>query len=76
MDLSAALATFFEESQELLAQMEAILLRAEGDDLAADDMNALFRCAHTIKGSAGMFGLDPVVHFTHDVESLLDKGLA
>lgn len=73
MDLSAALATFFEESQELLAQMEAILLRAEGDDLAAEDMNALFRCAHTIKGSAGMFGLDPVVHFTHDVESLLDK---
>lgn len=73
MDTSLALATFFEESQELLTQMEAILLRAEADELEDDDMNALFRCAHTIKGSAGMFGLDAVVHFTHDVESLLDR---
>jgi two-component system chemotaxis sensor kinase CheA len=73
MDLSQALATFFEESRDLLTQMEEILLRAEGAALDADDMNALFRCAHTIKGSAGMFGLDPVVHFTHDVENALDR---
>jgi two-component system chemotaxis sensor kinase CheA len=73
MDLSQALATFFDESRDLLEQMEEILLRAESNPLDADDMNALFRCAHTIKGSAGMFGLDAVVHFTHDVENALDR---
>lgn len=73
MDLSSALTTFLDESCDLLAQMEDILLRAEGDELLVDDLHALFRCAHTIKGSAGMFGFDPVVHFTHDVESVLDR---
>lgn len=73
MDLSSALATFLDESRDLLAQMEVILLRAEGAALHVDDLHALFRCAHTIKGSAGMFGFDPVVHFTHDVESVLDQ---
>jgi two-component system chemotaxis sensor kinase CheA len=38
-----------------------------------DAVNAIFRAAHTIKGSAGMFGLDPVVAFTHVAESVLDK---
>lgn len=72
MDLSAALATFFEESSELLAQMEEILLRAERGELEDDDIPALFRCAHTIKGSAGLFNLQAVVDFTHEVESVLD----
>lgn len=56
MDLSLALATFLEESRELLAQMEDILLRADRGEAEGEDMNALFRCAHTIKGSAGLFG--------------------
>ncbi|MBI2306336.1 MAG: chemotaxis protein CheA [Rhodocyclales bacterium] len=73
MDLSQALATFFDESRDLLAEMERILLRAESGAPAGEEMNALFRCAHTIKGSAGMFGLDPVVRFTHEVETLLDR---
>ena len=73
MDLSQALATFLDESRELLAQMEEILLRAETAALPKDELHALFRCAHTIKGSAGLFGLDAVVHFTHAVESVLDR---
>ncbi|HRM71116.1 MAG TPA: Hpt domain-containing protein, partial [Thauera phenylacetica] len=73
MDLSQALATFLDESRELLAQMEEILLRAETAALPTDELHALFRCAHTIKGSAGLFGLDAVVHFTHAVESVLDR---
>ena len=73
MHLSQALATFLDESRELLAQMEEILLRAETAALPKDELHALFRCAHTIKGSAGLFGLDAVVHFTHAVESVLDR---
>jgi len=73
MDISQALATFFDESRDLLADMEAILLYAESATLEGDEMNALFRCAHTIKGSAGMFGLEPVVRFTHEVETVLDR---
>jgi len=73
MDMNSALGTFFDESRELLAQMEEILLRAEAGEVAADDLHALFRCAHTIKGSAGLFGLDAIVQFTHVVENALDR---
>lgn len=72
MDFTQALNTFFDESRDLLADMETILLYAESAALEGDEMNALFRCAHTIKGSAGMFGLEPVVRFTHEVETVLD----
>ncbi|MBQ1782727.1 MAG: chemotaxis protein CheA [Gammaproteobacteria bacterium] len=73
MDLSQALNTFIDESHELLSQMESILLSAESGDCSDDELNALFRCAHTIKGSAGLFGLDELVRFTHVVENLLDR---
>ena len=72
-DLSQALGTFMDEARELLAQMEEILLRAEGGETSEEDLNALFRCAHTIKGSGGLFGLDEVVRFTHVVENVLDR---
>ena len=71
--LAQALGTFMEEAGELLAQMEEILLRAEDGACGDDDLNALFRCAHTIKGSGGLFGLDEVVRFTHVVENVLDR---
>ena len=71
-DLAQALGTFMEEARELLAQMEEILLREEEGTNSEDDLNALFRCAHTIKGSGGLFGLDEVVRFTHVVENVLD----
>lgn len=71
--LSQALATFIEEASDQLVQMEDILLRAESEACSEDDLNALFRCAHTIKGSGGLFGLDEVVRFTHVVENVLDR---
>ena len=73
IDMSQALTTFFDESRELLTEMERILLCAEHEDFNSDQMNALFRCAHTIKGSAGMFGLEAIVRFTHEVETILDQ---
>ena len=73
MNLQAARTTFFEESQELLQQMEEILLAFETGAQDAEAVNGLFRAAHTIKGSAGLFGFDEVVRFTHVVESVLDR---
>ena len=73
MDMDDALNTFIVESRELLEAMEEALLRIE---LAPDDpetINAIFRAAHTIKGSAGLFGFDHVVEFTHAAESVLDR---
>lgn len=72
-NIAKALGTFEEEARELIAEMEAILLRAESEIADGDDLAALFRCAHTIKGSGGLFGLDEVVRFTHVVENVLDR---
>lgn len=71
--LQGAMETFFEESRDLLLEMEQILLGVETHGLEAEQLNALFRAAHTIKGSAGLFGLDPLVRFTHRLENLLDR---
>lgn len=75
MNLDAALQTFIAESFELLDAMEASLLSlnegAQSD--GGEAVNAIFRAAHTIKGSAGLFGLDHVVAFTHVAESVLDE---
>ncbi|WP_308389102.1 chemotaxis protein CheA [Acidithiobacillus sp. AMEEHan] len=71
--LQGAMETFFEESRDLLQEMEQILLGVETHGLEAEQLNALFRAAHTIKGSAGLFGLDPLVRFTHRLENLLDR---
>lgn len=73
MNLDEALKTFIIESRELLEAMEAALLRIEQDPNDPDIINAIFRAAHTIKGSAGLFGLDYIVSFTHVAESVLDK---
>ena len=72
MNLDQALQTFFIESRELLDDMESALLTLSQES-DAETVNAIFRAAHTIKGSAGLFGLDPVVAFTHVVESVLDE---
>jgi two-component system chemotaxis sensor kinase CheA len=71
MNLDAALQTFIAESRELLADMEAGLL-SPGHAGSPEGVNAIFRAAHTIKGSAGLFGLDHIVAFTHVAESVLD----
>ena len=73
IQLDDALQTFIVESRELLQQMEEALLEMEHGTDDPDTLNAIFRAAHTIKGSAGLFGLDDIVAFTHNVESLLDR---
>lgn len=73
MNLDQALQIFFVESRELLEAMETALLALGQESDPAESVNAIFRAAHTIKGSAGLFGLDAVVGFTHDVESVLDE---
>ena len=73
MNIDDALQTFIAESRDLLREMEDALLRCEHSQLDPELVNALFRAAHTIKGSAGLFGLDHIVKFTHAAESVLDK---
>ncbi|SNT10817.1 two-component system, chemotaxis family, sensor kinase CheA [Noviherbaspirillum humi] len=73
MDMEQALQTFLLESRELLEEMENGLLEADAGPLSADVINAIFRAAHTIKGSSGLFGLDHIVSFTHVMESVLDQ---
>jgi two-component system chemotaxis sensor kinase CheA len=71
MDLNESLDLLVQEARELLADMESALLQLEAGDISADCINAIFRAAHTIKGSAGLFGLEPIVSFTHALESVL-----
>ncbi|QZA81112.1 Hpt domain-containing protein [Deefgea piscis] len=66
------LQAFIDEANQLLQQMEHILLDAENAQGNMDLLNALFRTMHTIKGSAGLFALDDIVKFTHEVENVLD----
>jgi two-component system chemotaxis sensor kinase CheA len=73
LDLDDALETFIVECRELLEDMETALLAVEGAEEKSEMVNAIFRAAHTIKGSSGLFSLDHVVAFTHVVESVLDQ---
>jgi len=73
MGLEGALDTFYAECSELLELMEQALLRMDDGEYDADILNEIFRSAHTIKGSAGIFGLDHIVQFTHVVENVLDR---
>ncbi len=72
MDINQLLQTFTAESREWLEDMEAALLEVEYQDDRSETINRIFRAAHTIKGSGGLFGLDHIVAFTHVVESVLD----
>jgi two-component system chemotaxis sensor kinase CheA len=71
--VTEALPAFIAEAQEQIQNLEQLLLELEDTPQDRDRLDALFRCAHTVKGSAGIFGLDRVVAFTHHVETLLDR---
>lgn len=73
IDLSQFYQVFFEEAGENLDRMEQQLL--EVDITAADDeeLNSIFRCAHSVKGGAATFGFADVAELTHQMETLLDK---
>ncbi|HLF97981.1 MAG TPA: Hpt domain-containing protein, partial [Methylococcaceae bacterium] len=73
IDMSQFYQVFFEETEEHLASMERLLL---GLDTAApdlDDLNAIFRAAHSIKGGSGTFGFSDMAEVTHILENLLDR---
>jgi len=73
INLDQAQQTFIVEARELLQAMEQSLLQLESEPDDQDAIGAIFRAAHTIKGSAGLFGLASIVGFTHIVEDVLDR---
>lgn len=75
IDMQAAVNAFLMEGRELAQELEDGLLRLEqGHDPSDRELiNAMFRAAHTIKGSAGIVGIHSLTRFTHDVETLLDR---
>ncbi|HJV85809.1 MAG TPA: chemotaxis protein CheA [Noviherbaspirillum sp.] len=73
IDMSQFFQVFFDETEELLAEMEKLLLAIDVSSPDEEDLNAIFRAAHSIKGGAGTFGLTDLTDVTHVLESLLDK---
>lgn len=71
-DPAPARGALVQEARELLAEMEGALLQIETEGAGKDAINAIFRAAHTIKGSAGLFAFERIVGFTHLVENVLD----
>ena len=72
MDISDFYQTFFDEADELLADMEQHLLDLAPEAPDAEQLNAIFRAAHSIKGGAGTFGFTVLQETTHLMENLLD----
>ena len=71
-DGGAFRAIFFDEADEHVASIESILLGMDTDAPDADDLNAIFRAAHSIKGSSAMLGYTEIAALTHLLENLLD----
>jgi len=72
-DLSEFHAIFFEEAAEHLASLETLLLSLDLNQPDSEKLNAIFRAAHSIKGSASTFGFPDMASVTHDLETLLDR---
>jgi two-component system chemotaxis sensor kinase CheA len=73
IDLSQFYQVFFEETGEHLAGMESLLLGLDVTNPDSEQLNAIFRAAHSIKGSAGTFGFTDMAEVTHVLENLLDR---
>lgn len=73
IDLSQFYQVFFEEAGENLDNMEQLLLNLNIEAADDEELNAIFRCAHSIKGGAATFGFSDVAELTHQMETLLDK---
>ncbi|MBT0717168.1 chemotaxis protein CheA [Rosenbergiella epipactidis] len=73
MDISDFSQTFFDEADELLADMEQHLLALEPSNPDSEQLNAIFRAAHSIKGGAGTFGFSILQETTHILENILDN---
>lgn len=72
-DLSQFYQIFFEEAGENLDQMEHMLLNLNLETADDEELNGIFRCAHSVKGGAATFGFADVAELTHQMESLLDR---
>ncbi|WP_174875274.1 chemotaxis protein CheW [Vogesella oryzae] len=72
-DMSQFHQVFFDETAEHLASMESLLLVIDIDRPDSEDLNAIFRAAHSIKGGAATFGFTDLADLTHVLENLLDK---
>ncbi len=72
-EMDEALDTFIAECRQLLEDMEVGLMRLDANLSDTEAVHAVFRAAHTIKGSAGLFGLEAVIAFTHELETLLSS---
>ncbi|MEV6842545.1 chemotaxis protein CheA [Actinoplanes sp. NPDC051411] len=70
-DMREALDMFVTEARDLVQELEEGLLELEGQPAGSETVNAVFRAAHTLKGSSGLFGLRHLVEFTHVVETVL-----
>src|ERR1700712_5866163 len=73
IDLSQFYQVFFEEAGENLDRMEAQLLEIDLEAADDEELNSIFRCAHSVKGGAATFGFADVAALTHQMETLLDK---
>ena len=73
IDMAQFHQVFFEESFEGLDAMESGLLNLDMGDVDSEEINTIFRAAHSIKGGSGTFGFTAVSDFTHVMETLLDE---
>lgn len=73
IDMSQFYEVFFDESEELLAEAERLLLGLNIANPDDEDLNAIFRAAHSIKGGSATFGFTDMTEITHVLENLLDK---
>jgi two-component system, chemotaxis family, sensor kinase CheA len=73
IDISQFYQVFFDESKEHLDEMEQLLLKLNVEQPNLDQLNAIFRAAHSIKGGSATFGFNDMTGVTHGLESLLDR---
>ncbi len=73
IDMSQFHGVFIEESHEHLDTMERLLMALNIDEPDKEDLNSIFRAAHSIKGGSGIFGFDALASVTHVMENLFDK---
>ena len=70
--MSSADQIFNEEANELIEIIEANLITLETSEDKSQSIEAVFRAMHTLKGNCGMFGLDNVADFLHNLETVYD----
>ncbi len=73
IDLSRFRETFFQEAAEHLETLESALLSLQAGKSDTETLNAIFRCAHSVKAGAATFGFEAMTRFTHVLETLLDS---